>query len=132
MPIRVRALLGEGRAAEAWELFTTLPDDSRSPAIDVRSAYLLARSALAAAARHYDDSRRDLEQVVRDSRAAGRRLEELDARLALGALELDAGETHRAAARAQEVASEARRLGLGLFDSRLRPIDAALTRLVAR
>jgi hypothetical protein len=128
----VRAALGEGRAAEAWELFATLPDDSRSPAVDVRSAYLLARGGLAAAARQFDDSRRDFEQVIREARAAGRKLEELDARLELAALQLAADGPQRAAATAQDVAVEARRLGLGGVESRLRAIDAVLTRLVAR
>ena len=130
--IRVRAALGEGRAAEAWELFATLPDDSRSPAVDVRSAYLLARGGLAAAARQFDDSRRDFEQVIREARAAGRKLEELDARLELAALQLAADGPQRAAATAQDVAVEARRLGLGGVESRARSIEAVLTRLVAR
>lgn len=130
--IRVRAALAEGRTTEAWELFATLPDDSRSPAIDVRSAYLLARGGLAAAARHFDDSRRDLEQVIRDSRAAGRKLEELDARLELAALELATDGSQRAAATAADVASEARQLGLGGFDTRVRAIEAGVVSLSTR
>lgn len=125
--VRARALLGEGRAAEAWELFATLADDSRSQAVDVRSAYLLARGSLAAAARHFDDSRRDFAQVIQDSRGAGRKLEELDARLELAALELATDGFLRAAATAQEVAGEARQLGLEAFDSRARAIEAVRT-----
>jgi len=130
--VRVRAALGAGRAAEAWELFSTLPDDRRSSAIDLRAAYLLARAGLALAAGHFDDSRRDLERVIREAGAAGRKIEELDARLELAALELAADGPQRAAATAMSVAAEASRLGIGSLQERASAMKAAIDSLPER
>lgn len=118
--VRVRALAGAGRTREAEELFARLPDAARSPALDLRAAHLLARGALARGASRLDAARADLEAVVAAARAAERKLDELDAGLELAAVDLASAGRRRAAApaRAQAIAGEAARLGLGGFEAR--------------
>jgi len=118
--VRVRALAGAGRTREAEELFARLPDAARSPALDLRAAHLLARAVLARSAGRFDAARVDLEAVVAAARAAERKLDELDARLELAAVDLASAGRRRAAApaRAQAIAGEAARLGLGGLEAR--------------
>jgi serine/threonine-protein kinase len=116
-----RIAVDGGGIGEASHRLTALGKGAEHrPAVADRIGFLAARASLAVLERRFDAARRDLETAIVSAREAWLKLDELDLRLDLAAIELDAGNRAAATAAARAVAEEAAALGLQGLESRAR------------
>ena len=111
--LRAQVEAEAGRSVEAAQRLATLGGSAASsPSLARRLAFLQARAAVAHAEGRDGAARADLAAAIAATQAAGWKLDELDLRLDLAALDVATGETPSAASAASAVASEAEGLGL--------------------
>jgi serine/threonine-protein kinase len=111
--LRAQVEAESGRAVEAALGLATLGGSSAtSPSLARRLAFLQARAAVAHAEGRDGAARADLDVAIAATQAAGWKLDELDLRLDLAALDFATDEAPTATSAASAVASEAEALGL--------------------
>ncbi|QQR73996.1 MAG: protein kinase [Holophagales bacterium] len=113
--LRLRTLADDGELEAASRELALLGDGDSAPAPGRRIAFLLARAALARAEGRLPAARADLDSALAIATAAGRKLDELDVRLAQATLA-----SAVAHAPLRELAREADSLGLELWAQRAR------------
>lgn len=119
--VQVEAEAGHGR--EAAQLLAQLGSSSAtSPSLSRRLAYLQARAAVAHAEGRVDSARADLAAGIAATQAAGWKLDELDLRLDLAALDFAARRDLPATTAASSVRAEAEALGLAGLARRARSL----------
>lgn len=114
--VLARALLAQGKREEAREVLAATrgqAEATESPRARLCAAMVAAR--LRAAEESYGAARRALDAVVREATDLGLLALQLEARLALGEVELAAGERTAGRARLEALAEEARARGFGLI-----------------
>jgi serine/threonine-protein kinase len=127
--LRARIEAEAGAPAQARRRLEALGDqNSRSPSLDRRLAFLSARAALAAAEARLPDARRDLEAARQSAEGAGRLLDALALRLDLVQLEPGDGARQSAVAETNAVRRLAGERGLGALAARARRISVTRAR----
>ena len=123
--LRVQVDAEAGRAVEAAQRLATLGSSAASsPSLSRRLAYLSARAAVGQAEGRADAARADLSAAIAATQAAGWKLDELDLRLDLAALDFANRGNVAATQAARAVAAEAEGLGLRGIASRARALEA--------
>lgn len=107
--VRARLLAADGDPAAARARLAELgPDVARTPSVRLKLAFLMARAEVAAAQGRVTEAKADLEQALQVAAASGRKVVELELRLALARL----SEAPDARAARERIRREAEALGL--------------------
>jgi tetratricopeptide (TPR) repeat protein len=116
--VRARALLATGDVKGAQAELAAAAPQGRVVPPEVRYPYAVAEGRIRAATVDLAGGTKVLEAAAAEARRAGLKVYELEARLALGEVELAAGHKGSARARLRGVEAEAKALGLALLARR--------------